>query len=368
MAEIARKKKKRSQAVIIKDAVMTGISYMIPIIVGGGVIQGFAKALGGYDIANAAAAVAASEYTFAMVVNAIGAALMTLTVPVIAAYVAFAMADKPGLAPGFAVGTISVTMNAGFLGGLVGGIFVGYVVNWAKELSKKAPKDIQSVFPIFVIPVGCTLVCGLLMWYVIGVPIAWLMTLLTDFLTHLSGGSKIVFGAVVGALMSIDHGGPICKATGQFINAFAVEGLYVPLAAKMCGGIQNPLGIVIAMFLGGKKKFTDAERSTALSGVILSCCYIQEYCIPFLVRDTWRVMVPCMCGGATASALCMFFGVECPAVHGGIFVVPMMSNPLLFILFWIIGACVTGTLYAILRRPLSGEEGDEGNAILDQLM
>lgn len=174
MAEIQRKgAKKQSQGAFVWDAVLTGISYMIPFIVGGGVLWGIAKAMGGYNVGNEMAGLAYTEYTPAMVVYAIGSAIFNVCVPIIGAYIAYAMADKPGLAPGFAVGVISNTIKAGFLGAVLGGIIAGYLVIWLKGLSKNVPDSLQSIFPILIIPVVATAATSLLMWYVIGVPISW---------------------------------------------------------------------------------------------------------------------------------------------------------------------------------------------------
>jgi PTS system fructose-specific IIC component len=377
MAELQRKgAKKKSQWSVIKEAIFTGVSYMIPVIVGGGVLQGIAKGIGGYDIASQAAELAYTQYTFAMVLNAIGAAIMDLSVPIIGAYCAYSIAEKPGLAPGFAVGFISVTIKAGFLGALVGGVLAGYVVNVMKGWMKKAPKDLQSVFPILLIPVGATAFVCLVMWYIIGVPIAWFMTALTSFLTGLEGAGAFVFGAAIGAMMSIDQGGPIGKACALFTNGLNADGIFGPTASKMCGGMQNPIGICIAMLIGGKKKFTDNERQTIVSGLILGCCYIQEYVIPFLVKDPVRVLVCCMCGGAVSGGLAMSFGLESMATHGGVFVVPLMtaganapfSGPVMFILCWLAGALVTGVSYALVKPALDADAVDMGNPILDKLV
>lgn len=373
MAEIKRKgAKKKSQGAIIWDAVLTGISYMIPFIVGGGVIEGIAKAMGGYDIATVMADVSYSDYTLAMTVYAIGAAIFDVCVPIIGAYIAWALADKPGLAPGFAAGVISVTIQAGFLGALLGGIIAGYVVNWLKELSKKVPTDVSSVFPILLIPVVGTLVTSLLMFYVVGVPVSWLNQLIVSLLTNLQGTGGFIFGAAIGAGMSIDQGGPIGKAVALVANGLNADGILTPAACKMCGGMQNPLGVCIAQIIDrftGKKKFTDKERSTTISGIVLACCYIQEYVIPFLVQDTWRCLVPCLIGGAISGGLCGYFAVESVAVHGGVFVIGMMSNPLQFVLFWFAGALVTGVLYFLLRKPVTQEEGEMAdNGVLDKLL
>ena len=192
----------------------------------------------------------------------------------------------------------------------------------------------------------------LLMYYVVGVPIRVFIEWLTAGLTSLSGGSKFVLGAVIGAMICFDHGGPINKTAALFVNGLNADGFLIPTSAKMCAGMTSPLGIGLACFLGGKKKFTDGEREQAKSLFILSCCYVQEGVIPFLMKDPIRVAISCMTGGAITGGLCMISALESPAVHGGAFVVAMTSNPLLFVGYWLLGGCITGVLYAILRKPL----------------
>ncbi|WP_058270132.1 PTS fructose transporter subunit IIC [Olsenella massiliensis] len=377
MAEIKRKNvKKKTAGRQAWDAVLTGISYMIPFIVGGGVLWGIAKAMGGYNIAGdmkslIAAGGSYKDYTLAMVIYSIGSAIFDVCVPIIGAYTAYALSDKPGLAPGFAVGVISNTIKAGFLGAVIGGIIAGYIVIFLKDASKKVPSSIQSVFPILIIPVVGTAITSLLMWYIIGVPIGWFMIAITSLLTNLQGIGGAVFGAAIGVGMSIDQGGPISKAVALVANGLNADGILGPAACKMCGGMQNPLGVCFAQIIdrfAGKKKFTEKERSTTVSGLVLACCYIQEYVIPFLVQDTWRCIIPCMVGGAISGGLCGYFALESAAVHGGVFVIPMMSNPLQFILFWFVGAAINGTLYFLLRKPVGAEGDMAGNGVLDQLL
>ncbi|GLC29573.1 PTS fructose transporter subunit IIC [Clostridium omnivorum] len=347
MADIKRKNKsKKSQWIFLKDSIMTGISYMIPIIVGAGVLQAIAKMLGGYDIGNHMKQID----TMAKVIMLIGQSLMSFVVPAIAAFIAYAMADKPGIAPGLAMGAIANTLNTGFVGGLVGGILVGYLVLAIKKV--KVPKALSGIMPILVIPTLVTLVAGLIMYYILGVPISAFMKALTGMLKSLNGGSKFLFGAVIGAMICADHGGPINKTAALFVNGLNADGFLIPTSAKMCAGMTAPLGIALATFLGGKKKFTDNEREQAKSLVILSSVYVQEGVIPFLLKDPVRVCISCMTGGAITGGLAMMSALASPAVHGGIFVIAMTSNPLLFIGYWLLGACITGTLYAILRRPL----------------
>ena len=346
MAEIKRKTKKKSQGAFLRDSIMTGISYMIPVIVGAGVIQAIAKAMGGYDIANHMEEID----TLAKAIMLLGQNMMNFVVPVIAAFIAYAMADKPGLAPGFVMGALAGAINTGFVGGLVGGIMVGYFILALKKI--KVPKSLQGVMPILIIPVVTTLVCGLLMYYVVGVPIRLFMEWVTLGLTSLSGGSKFLLGAVIGAMICFDQGGPINKTAALFVDGLNADGFLIPTAAKMCAGMTAPLGIGLACFIGGKKKFTHSEREQAKSLFILSCCYVQEGVIPFLMKDPVRVVISTMTGGAITGGLCMISALESPAVHGGAFVIAMTSNPLMFVGYWLLGGCITGVLYAILRRPL----------------
>jgi len=347
MAEIKRKNvQKKSTGAFIKDSVMTGISYMIPVIVGGGVLQAIAKMMGGYNIG----AEMETVDTLAKVIYLIGTSLWNFTVPAVAAFTAYAMADKPGIAPGLAMGTLAGTINTGFVGGLVGGLMVGYVVMWMKKWP--VPKALQGVMPILVIPTVATLVCGLVMYYIVGTPIAMFMTAMQNFLMSLNTGSKFVFGAAIGAMMCADMGGPIGKAAAMVTNGLNADGFFIPTSAKMCSGMTAPLGIAIATFIGGKKKFDDVDRENAKSALMLSCVYIEEAVIPFLVKDPVRVVVSCMIGGAVTGGLCMVTSLASPAVHGGIFVIPMTSNPLLFIGLWLLGSCVTGVIYAFLKKPI----------------
>lgn len=351
MAELKRKNaKKKSTGAFIKDSFMTGISYMIPVIVGGGVLQAIAKMMGGYNIG----AEMETIDTFAKVIYLIGTNLWNFTVPAVAAFTAYAMADKPGIAPGLAMGALANSINTGFVGGLIGGILVGYIVLGFKKIN--VPKSLQGIMPILIIPVCTTLAAGLIMYYILGRPISWAMTSLQNWLMSLNNGSKFVLGAVIGAMMCADMGGPIGKAAAMFTNGLNADGFFIPTSAKMCSGMTAPLGIAFATLLGGKKKFDAVDRENAKSAFLLSFCYIEEAVIPFLVNDPVRVVISCMVGGAVTGGLCMVTMLESPAVHGGAFVIPMTSNPLLFIGLWLLGSAITGVLYAILKKPLNAEE------------
>ena len=345
MAEIKRKKQK-SISMVARDAIMTGISYMIPVIVGAGVITAIAKMMGGYNIGSTAS----NMSNLAEVIFTIGNSLFGFVTPCLAAFIAYAIADKPGIAPGYAMGVLAGTMKTGFVGGLVGGLLVGLFVLQMKKINVQ--KALQGIMPIMFIPVITTLVVGLVMWYVIGVPIAWVMGIVTNWLTSLTTGSRFVLGAIIGAMIAFDNGGPVNKTAALFVNGLNADGFFIPTSAKMCAGMTSPLGIAIATFLGGKKKFTDSEREQAKSLIILSSCYVQEGVIPFQLKDPIRLTVSICVGGAITGGLCMALGLESPAVHGGLFSVAMTSNPFLFIGLWLLGGCITGVLYAFLKKPL----------------
>ena len=226
---------------------------------------------------------------------------------------------------------------------------------------RETAKLLIEIMPIMFIPVLSTLIVGLLMWYVIGVPIAWLMGIVTGWLTALSAGSRFVLGAVIGAMIAFDNGGPVNKTAALFVNGLNADGFFIPTSAKMCAGMTSPLGIAISTVLPwSRNKFTKTEKEQALSLVILSCCYVQEGVIPFQLKDPVRLTASICVGGAITGGLCMMFGLESPAVHGGVFSVAMTSNPLLFIGLWLLGGCITGLLYSILKRPLAeGAEAEE---------
>ncbi len=256
------------------------------------------------------------------------------------------------------MGVLAGLMKTGFVGGLVGALIAGWFVLQMKKI--KVPKALQGIMPIMFIPVLSTLIVGLLMWYVIGVPIAWLMGIVTGWLTALSAGSRFVLGAVIGAMIAFDNGGPVNKTAALFVNGLNADGFFIPTSAKMCAGMTSPLGIAISTVLPwSRNKFTKTEKEQALSLVILSCCYVQEGVIPFQLKDPVRLTASICVGGAITGGLCMMFGLESPAVHGGVFSVAMTSNPLLFIGLWLLGGCITGLLYSILKRPLAEGAEDE---------
>ncbi|MEO1770234.1 PTS fructose transporter subunit IIC [Candidatus Enterococcus ferrettii] len=351
MAKIERKKnvKKITMKDQIKASFMTGVSYMIPVIVAGGIIQAIAKAIGGYDIATNPDMVG----TVAFQINQIGASAFIFAVPVLCAGIAYTIGDRPALAPALAIGLLSNEIKAGFIGGLLGGFLVGYLVKWIKTW--KVPSWLNGMIPILVIPVFATMAVGCAFQFLLGEPIAWMTNGIESFLNSLQGGSRFVFGAVLGGFWGVDFGGPITKIASSFATALNAQGNFASTAAKMAAGMTPPLGMALAV-LFQKRKFTRGDIENAKAAVPLSFCYITEAAIPFALQDPIRVLCATIPGAALTGGLGMVFGTESPAVHGGVFVIPMMTKPLGFIAAWLIGSIATGLIYATIKKPLSQEE------------
>ena len=334
--------KKITRGERIKASFLTGTSYMIPVVVAGGIIQAIAKAIGGYDVANQAG-------TFAYLINQIGVCASFFTVPILTMAIAQSIGDRPAMGPGLAIGYLANQINAGFVGGLIGGFLVGYICLWMKKW--KVPNWANGIMPILVIPVFSTLVTGAIFQFVIGHPIAVLMSAFQNWLASLQGGSKFFLGAVMGTCWGIDFGGPLTKTAASFANALNADGVFGPTAVKMAAGMAPPLGMAIAVFLQ-KKKFSRGDIENAKVAVPLSFCYITEGAIPFALNDPIRVWCSTIPGSAIGGGLAMLLGVESPAVHGGMFVVPMMNKPLVFLMCLGIGSLITGVIYAFLKRPV----------------
>ena len=319
---------------------MTGVSYMVPVIVTGGLCIGIARIIGGYDVGNMTG-------TFGYYINQIGQASMNMIVPVLGAAIAYSMAGRPGIAPGLVAGSISVTIQAGFLGGIFGGLLAGFVVNSVIKYVK-LPKTMQGLMPIIIIPVVSGLIVGLIMYVLIGPPIAMVQNAILNWMGSLQGGSSAVLGAIIGAMMGFDLGGPVNKTACLFANGLLAEGIYGPTAAKLVGGMIPPLGIALCVFLA-KKRFSKDDIESAKAAIPMGLCFITEGVLPFAAQDPIRVIVSTVAGSAVGGALTMHWGVESQIQAGGIFIVPFMNKPWLFILAMLIGTVVTGLVYLLLR-------------------
>ncbi|MBQ1106836.1 MULTISPECIES: fructose-specific PTS transporter subunit EIIC [unclassified Streptomyces] len=351
----------------LRTYLMSGVSYMVPFVAAGGLLIALSFAIGGYEIASAKSVadhfVWGEADSWAALLNQVGSAAFGFLVPVLAGYIAYGMADRPALVPGFVGGAIALTVNAGFLGGLVAGLLAGAVVMAIQRVPVHA--TLRGIMPVLVIPLIASAVVGFLMFIVVGKPIASLQNALTDWLNGLSGSNAVILGVVLGLMMCFDMGGPLNKVA----YAFAVGGLADPtpgslkvMAAVMAAGMVPPLAMALATTVR-KRLFTKTERENGRAAWVLGASFITEGAIPFAAADPLRVIPSVMAGGAVTGALSMAFGATLRAPHGGVFVVPLIGEPFLYLLAIAAGTLVATALVVLLkgaRRTTPEAAGDAG--------
>ena len=356
----------------LKRALLTGVSYMIPFVAGGGLLIALGFLLGGYDITDVADTVVVEnnfgnlpEGGLAIYLGAvlfkIGALSMGFLVPALAGYISYAIADRPGIAPGFVAGAVSGFMGAGFLGGIVGGLLAGYMAHLIGTWS--VPRWLRGLMPVVIIPLLASIFASGLMFLVLGGPIAGLTAALNDWLSGMTGASAVVLGIILGLMMCFDLGGPVNKVA----YAFAVAGLsagaadnqapWQIMATVMAAGMVPPLAMALATVLD-KKLFSLAERENGKAAWLLGASFISEGAIPFAAADPLRVIPASMLGGALTGALTMTFGVTSQAPHGGIFVFFAIGNVLMFVLSIIAGTIVTALAVVALKRWAAPKTAD----------
>ncbi|MEU8680606.1 fructose-specific PTS transporter subunit EIIC [Streptomyces sp. NPDC048611] len=337
----------------LRKWLMTGVSYMVPFVAAGGLLIALAFALGGYTVDKAPSVAEHFLWTesasWAALLFQTGSVAFGFLVPVLAGFIAYGMADRPGLVPGFVGGAIALTVNAGFLGGLIAGLLAGAVVMALQQV--RIPPVLRGIMPVVVIPLVSSAVVGLLMFLVIGKPVAALQKGLTDWLSGLTGANAIILGVILGLMMCFDLGGPLNKVA----YAFAVGGLANPnegslkvMAAVMAAGMVPPLAMALATTVRGRL-FTKTERENGKAAWVLGASFITEGAIPFAAADPLRVIPSAMAGGAVTGALSMAFGCTLRAPHGGIFVVPLIGRPLLYLLAIAAGVGVSTALVVLLK-------------------
>ncbi|MFK0062065.1 fructose-specific PTS transporter subunit EIIC [Streptomyces werraensis] len=341
---------------------MSGVSYMVPFVAAGGLLIALGFAIGGYEINEAPSVMDHFVWTQAASWGAllfqIGGVAFGFLVPVLAGYIAYGMADRPGLVPGFVGGAISLTINAGFLGGLAAGLIAGGVVLAVQKVN--IPAALRGIMPVVVIPLISSAVVGFLMFVVIGKPIAEAQKGMTDWLGGLTGANAVLLGALLGLMMCFDLGGPVNKVAYTFATAgIAVanpsDSAMKVMAAVMAAGMVPPLAMALATTVRGRL-FNRAERENGKAAWVLGASFISEGAIPFAAADPLRVIPASMAGGAVTGALSMAFGATLRAPHGGIFVVPLIGNPLLYLVAIAAGVCVT-TALVIVFKGLRGAAG-----------
>ncbi|WOT35368.1 PTS fructose transporter subunit IIABC [Streptomyces coeruleorubidus] len=353
----------------LRKWLMSGVSYMVPFVAAGGLLIALGFAIGGWKVDKAPSVMEHFMWlqadSWAALLFQIGGVAFGFLVPVLAGYIAYGMADRPGLVPGFVGGSIALTINAGFLGGLAAGLIAGGVVIAIQKVN--IPAALRGIMPVVVIPLISSAIVGFLMFVVIGKPIAEAQKGMTDWLNGLSGSNAILLGALLGLMMCFDLGGPVNKVAYTFATAgIAVsspsDSAMKIMAAVMAAGMVPPLAMALATTVRGKL-FTHTERENGKAAWVLGASFISEGAIPFAAADPLRVIPASMAGGAITGALSMGFGSTLRAPHGGIFVVPLIGNPLLYLVAIAAGVCVTTALVVVLkglRKPAPGATAAPG--------
>ncbi|HEM5687390.1 PTS transporter subunit EIIA [Streptococcus suis] len=353
---------------------MSGVSQMLPFVIGGGILIALAFLFdGALGVSQDSLGSLGSYHEIAAMFMKIGGAAFGFMLPLLAGYIAYSIAEKPGLVAGFVAGAIASSglafgkipyaaggeetlalagVSSGFLGALVGGFLAGGVVLVLRNALRNMPKSLQGLNAILLLPLLGTAITGFLMFFV-NIPMAAINTGMNNFLAGLEGSSAILLGLVLGGMMAVDMGGPVNKAAYVFgtgtLAATVADGGSVAMAAVMSGGMVPPLAVFVATLLF-KDKFTQEERNSGLTNIVMGLSFITEGAIPFGAADPARAIPSFIAGSALAGALVGLSGIQLMAPHGGIFVIALTSNPLLYIAYVLIGAVVSGVLYGALRK------------------
>jgi len=346
----------------LRGWLMTGVSYMIPFVAAGGILIALAFLLGGPEVANkvnggtfegvdygqgvADLSKLVVQAGWAGLLFKIGATAFFMLVPILAGFIAYAMADRPGLVPGIVAGLLANEIGAGFLGGLVGGLLAGAIVMAIKRV--KVPRGVAGIMPVVVIPLVSALVVGALMLVVVGQPIAAATEGLTNWLNGLSGTNAVVLGVLIGLMMAFDMGGPVNKVAYAFGLASLASGNLEVMAAVMAAGMTPPLGLALATVVR-PKLFTGAERQAGEAAWLLGASFITEGAIPFAAADPIRVIPSLMLGSAVTGGLSMVFGSTSRAPHGGIWVIGLVGRPLLYLVAIVAGTLVTAVAVVVAK-------------------
>ncbi len=333
----------------LKKHALTAISYMLPLIVASGLLIAIGNLTHGTVIEDYS-----QPYGVWDALVSLGVLGMGLIAPVMAAGISYSIADRPGIAPGLLMGLVSNSIGAGFFGGMLGGYLVGYFINFLKR-TIKVPKWAESLMPMMILPLVSSLIIGLLMYFVIGVPIVWATVALTDLLMNMSDGSNAIFGAIMGGMVAFDFGGPVNKTASLFADGLLLNNVYGPEAVKVACSMVPPFGIGIA-YLINKKKFLKREAEELKTALPLGVCMITEGVLPIVAIDPIRIMISTTLGAMVTGAIIMVMGVESPVPSGGLFIVPAMNEPLIFLIALAAGSVVCGVILATIKKEVNEEE------------
>lgn len=336
---------------------MNGVSHMLPFVVGGGILIAIAFLIDGFSVdLNSLPADQRSNFgtitQAAALFKGIGGTAFGFMLPILAGFIAMSIADRPGLAVGFVGGSIAANGTSGFLGALVAGFVAGYIVLLLKKIFSKLPESLDGMKPVLLYPLLGIFIVGVIMQFIVEPPIGALNTAINNGLNGLNGASAVVLGVLLGGMMAVDMGGPVNKAAYVFGTASIAAGNYNIMAAVMIGGMVPPLAIALATIFF-KNKFTAEERKAGPTNFIMGLSFITEGAIPFAASDPLHVLPACVVGSAVAGGLSMAFGCTLMAPHGGIFVVPTIGNPLMYLVALVIGAFIACGLLGLLKKKVS---------------
>lgn len=343
----------------IKKHALTGISFMLPLVVASGLLIAIGNIFGGNPSTIEDYTAGYNIWQAAVTLGVYG---MGLLPGVMGAAIAYSIGDRPGIAPGLLMGMIAQHMGAGFLGGMLGGYLAGYFVVILKRYLK-VPKWAQGLMPMMIIPLLTSVVIGLIMFFVVGGPIAWASKALENFLINMQGGSKAVFGAIMGAMAAFDFGGPVNKVASLFADGLLMQGVYGPEAVKICASMIPPFGVALSWLIK-RSRYSQRETDNIKIAFPMGICMITEGVIPIAAVDPIRVIASCSIGAAVGGSICMVMNVGSMVPSGGMFIVPAMINPWGFMLALTAGTIVTALLLVLLKKdhrddPVMVEEEEE---------
>lgn len=343
----------------VYTSLMNGVSHMLPFVIGGGLMIAISFLIDGFfvdmnSLEEAERALFGTINPAAAFFKNVGGLAFGLMLPVLAGYISEAIADRPGLAPGFIGGLIAANGKSGFLGALLAGFLAGYLVNLCKKMCSKLPASLEGIKPMLIYPLLGIALIGAIMVYLVEPPVGWLNTQLNFWLESLNGSSGVLLGALLAGMMALDMGGPFNKAAYVFGTASLAAGNYSIMAAVMIGGMVPPLAIALATYLF-KDRFTEDERKTGPTNVIMGLAFITEGAIPFAASDPLHVLPACVVGSALAGALSELFGCTLMAPHGGIFVVLTIGNPLMYIVALIAGTIAGALILGFSKKKIAAK-------------
>lgn len=336
----------------IKRHLLTAISYMLPLVVASGLLIAVGNLMGGQVVTDLAKMTVPSAFT------SLGVLGMGLLPSFITGYIAFSIADRPGIAPGFLMGQIASFLGAGFLGGIIGGFLAGYIAVVIRKYLK-VPRWAEALMPMMIIPTLTAMIGGLIMYFVLGTPIVWITGGLTNFIVGLDQSQKVLYGFIIGAIGCIDYGGAISKVPNLICDGLLLEGITGPEGIKVLAAMVPPIGVTLGLLLSKvvkKRIFTNQEVEAIKVAFPMGLCMISEGVIPIAMNDLVRTVVSTSIGCGVCGAISFSFGNGSPVPSGGVFVIPAMSQPLVAVLALLIGSAVTAVLLVLLKKPLTEEQ------------